>query len=214
MTKEIYIFSGLGVDERIFQRLDFSDFKVTFIEWIVPQGNETIEQYATRLIEQISTLKPILIGLSFGGIMAIEVAKQIDIEKVIVISAVKTRKELPPYYRLAGNLKIHKLVPTRLFKRSNFFTYWLFDAKSQFDKKLLKQILYDTNPIFIKWAIDKVVCWRNQTIVENIFHIHGVRDWILPLRYVTCDKIIKSGGHLMTLNRAEEMNDVLHEQLN
>ncbi len=214
MTKEIYIFSGLGVDERIFQRLDFSDFKATFIEWIVPQRNETIEHYATRLMEQIPTSKPTLIGLSFGGMMAIEVAKQIDTEKIILISSVKTWKELPFYYRLAGKLRIHKLVPTRLFKRSNFFTYWLFDARSSFDKKLLKQILYDTNPIFIKWAIDKVVCWKNQTIIKNIFHIHGARDWVLPLRFVTCDKIIKSGGHLMTLNRAEEMNEVLHEELN
>ena len=87
MTKELYIFSGLGADERAFQRLDFSDFSTTFIKWIVPHDTETIENYTTRLLDQITTTKPTLIGLSFGGLIAIEVAKQIDTEKVILIAS-------------------------------------------------------------------------------------------------------------------------------
>ena len=79
MTKELYIFSGLGADERVFQRLDFPGFSTTFIKWIVPQDKETIENYATRLLDQITTTNPTLIGLSFGGLIAVEVAKQIDL---------------------------------------------------------------------------------------------------------------------------------------
>ena len=73
MTKELYIFSGLGADERVFQRIDFSGFSTTFIKWIVPQDKETIENYATRLLDQITTTKPTLIGLSFGGLIAVEI---------------------------------------------------------------------------------------------------------------------------------------------
>ena len=85
MNKELYIFSGLGADERVFQLLDFSGFSTTFIKWTPPIENETIENYAERILKQINTTKPTLIGLSFGGIIAIEVAKLIDTEKVIVI---------------------------------------------------------------------------------------------------------------------------------
>ena len=92
MTKELYIFSGLGADERVFQRLDFSDFSTTFVKWIIPQDNETIEHYTTRLLDQITTTKPILIGLSFGGIIAVEVAKQIDTEQVILIAKLGQNK--------------------------------------------------------------------------------------------------------------------------
>ena len=98
LKKELYIFSGLGADERVFQRLDFSGFSPTFIKWIVPQDKETIENYATRLLDQITTTNPTLIGLSFGGLIAVEVAKQIDTEKVILIASAKTKKEIPFYW--------------------------------------------------------------------------------------------------------------------
>ena len=213
MTKELYIFSGLGADERVFQMLDFSGFSTTFIKWIVPQDKETIENYATRLLDQITTTKPTLIVLSFGGLIAVEVAKQIDTEKVILIASAKTKKEIPFYYRFAGQLGLHKLLPTRLLKKSNFFTNWFFGTSSTFDKELLKQILIDTDPTFLKWAIDKVTSWTNQTQTKNLFHIHGTSDKILPISFIKCNSTIKSGGHLMTLNKADELNQILRQLL-
>lgn len=213
MTKELYIFSGLGADERVFQRLDFSDFSKTFIKWLVPQDNETIEHYATRLLDQITTTKPTLIGLSFGGLIAVEVAKQIDTEKVILIASAKTKNEIPCYYRIAGQIRLHKLLPTRPLKSSNFITNWFFGTSSTFDKQLLKQILIDTDPTFLKWSIDKVARWTNQTQTKNLFHIHGTSDRILPLSFVKCNLAIKNGGHLMTLNKADELNSILKQQL-
>jgi pimeloyl-ACP methyl ester carboxylesterase len=213
LTKELYIFSGLGADERVFQRLDFSGFSTTFIKWIVPQDKETIENYATRLLDQISTTKPILIGLSFGGLMAIEVAKQIDTERVILIASAKTKKEIPFYYRFAGQLRLHKLLPIRLLKKSNFITYWFFGTSSTFEKQLLKQILIDTDTTFLKWAIDKVARWTNQMQIQNIFHIHGTSDKILPFSFVKCNSKIKDGGHLMTLNKADELNQILRQEI-
>ena len=213
MTKELYIFSGLGADERVFQLLDFSGFSTTFVKWIVPQDKETIEQYATRLLDQITTTKPTLIGLSFGGLIAVEVAKQIDTEKVILIASAKTKNEIPFYYRFAGQLKIHRLLPTRLLKSSNFVTNWFFGTSSTFDKQLLKQILIESDPTFLKWAIDKVARWTNQTQTKNLFHIHGTSDRILPLSFLKCNYTIKNGGHLMTLNKADELNQILRQQI-
>ncbi|TAE48933.1 MAG: alpha/beta hydrolase, partial [Bacteroidetes bacterium] len=93
--KELIIFSGLGADERVFQRLDFSGFRTTYIKWIAPGHRETIEDYAKRLLGQIRAAKPIFIGLSFGGMMAMEVAKHMETEKVIVISSAKIYTEIP-----------------------------------------------------------------------------------------------------------------------
>jgi pimeloyl-ACP methyl ester carboxylesterase len=213
LTKELYIFSGLGADERVFQRLDFSGFSTTFIKWIVPQEKETIEHYANRLIEQITTTKPTLIGLSFGGLIAVEVAKIIETEKVILIASTKTRNEVPFYYRFAGQLGLHKLLPTGLLKDSNFITDWFFGTSSTFDKKLLKQILIDTDPIFLKWAIDKVARWTNQTPTKNTFQIHGTSDRIFPISFVKSKVKIKNGGHLMILNKADELNKIIRKLL-
>lgn len=213
LAKEIYIFSGLGADERVFQKLDFSGCSITFVKWITPLQSETIEHYATRLLTQIKSTNPILIGLSFGGLMAIEVAKQIETEKVIVIATAKTKNEIPFYYRFAGYIGLHKLLSASLLKSSNAFTNWFFGVTESREKQLLKQILKDTDPVFLKWAIDKVARWSNKTELKNIFHIHGSSDKVLPLTFVKCDAVIDKGGHLMTLNKVEQLNSIIRQQV-
>ena len=138
--KEIYIFSGLGADQRVFQKIDFSGFNPVFIKWKIPLENESTASYANRLTEQITNERPILIGLSFGGIMAVEVAKLIKAEKIILIASVKTKNDIPFYYRLAGLLRIHKIIPVKFFKKNNFLTNWFFGVENAEEKKLLKRI--------------------------------------------------------------------------
>jgi hypothetical protein len=60
---------------------------------------------------------------------------------------------------------------------------------------------------FLKWAIDKIVNWENVTETENIKTIHGTTDRILPFR--TANFAIKNGGHLMVIDKADEINSVL-----
>lgn len=213
MNKNLYLFSGLGADKRIFQRLDLSGCEVNYIEWIIPLENESIEHYAARLLCQITAPKPTLIGLSFGGIMAIEIAKLIDTEKVILISSIKSGAEVPFYYRWMGHAGFHKRLPSNLLKNTNFLTNWLFGTVSQFDQVLLKQIMSDTNPEFFRWAVSQVVRWKNQILPENLVHIHGTGDRILPIRFTEYDIVVKKGGHFMTLNRSDEISRILRLQL-
>lgn len=112
--KHLYIFSGLGVDERVSKNIDFTGFNVTFINWIKPIPTENIEDYAKRLTTQIHTEKPVLIGLSFGGMMAVEVAKLISTQRIILIASAKTYTEIPFYFRWLGYLKMHKIIPTQI----------------------------------------------------------------------------------------------------
>lgn len=214
MRKKLYIFSGLGADKRVFQKLDFSGFSVTFIKWITPEQNESLESYASRLLKQIQTDRPILIGISFGGLVAVEVAKQIETEKILVINSAKTKHEIPQYFRLIGQVGLNKVIPIRFLKSVNFLTYWFFGVRSLTDKQILKQILKDTDPIFLKWAIDKILKWSNISQNGKIFHIHGTSDRILPLYFVDSDWEIENGGHLMSLTKAKELNEIMRKKIN
>ena len=207
--KRIYIFSGLGADERVFKYLNFPGYEPIFIRWLQPIKGESIEHYSKRLTEQITTSKPILIGLSFGGIIATEVSKVIDTEKIILMASAKTKKEIPYYYRWPGFLNLHKLLPTFLMKKPGVVSNWFFGIQSKEEKKLLSDIMSDTDPKFLKWAINQIVKWRNLTKAENIKHIHGTSDRILPYRFVHADFTIHNGGHFMTVNKSAELNKVL-----
>lgn len=209
---KIYIFSGLGVDERVFTNIDLSDVPAQFIPWIAPLKNETIESYAQRISKDFEK-DCILIGLSFGGMLAVEIAKIIPVQKVILIASAKNKNELPQWFLLAGALQLHHLVPTFLLKSTNFFTYWLFGAHSSAEKKLLNTIIKDTDAPFLHWAIDQIVNWNNQYIPTNCIHIHGTNDHILPIKNVHADYIIPNGGHFMTVNRAKVIEKLLKKEL-
>lgn len=139
--------------------------------------------------------------------MAIEVAKPIETEKVILISSAKTREEIPFYYRAIGYTRLHRLIPAKLLKSSNFLTNWFFGVETPEGKALLKSIITDTDPVFLKWAIEKILTWshREPTPIQ-LQHLHGDQDRILPIRFVQNPILIKGGGHLMTLDKHEEIN--------
>ena len=207
--KQIYLFSGLGADYRVFEKLDFSNFNITHIDWIISHKEESIENYAYRISNQIKSENSILIGLSFGGIIAIEVSKHIKTEKIILLASAKTKLEIPFYYKLAGKLQLHKLVPASFLKSSNFLSYWFFGVENKFEKHLLKNILNDTNSVFLKWALNVIVNWKNIEVGNNIIHIHGTSDRILPFRFVKADFKIKNGCHFMTLNKNIELSNLI-----
>lgn len=207
--ENLYIFSGLGADKRVFKYLDFSKYNANFVDWILPFEKESIENYAKRLTKQITSEKPILIGLSFGGIMAVEVGKIIESKKIILIASAKNKSEIPFYYRLAGFLNLHKLIPTKLMKSSNFLSFWLFGINSKENKILLTEILKDTDESFLSWALDKIVNWKNTFNHKNLRHIHGTKDRILPIQFVKSYMKIVDGGHFMTIDKFEELNIVL-----
>ena len=207
--KNIYFFSGLGADERVFQYVDLSFCNPIFIKWNLPFENESIENYALRLTEQIIEVNPILVGVSFGGMIAVEVAKLIETEKVILISSAKTKHEIPQYYQFAGAINAHKIIPTAFVQKLKTINYFLFGVSSTKEKELLNNIIQDTNPEFLNWAIDKIVNWKNEIIPENTIHIHGNADRILPIRFVKPDYAINKAGHFMIVQNAREIDVII-----
>src|SRR5882762_5671553 len=98
---KVYFLSGLGADKTVFQFLHLKYCEPIFISWIKPLQNETLPCYALRLKDHYKISNDATIcGLSFGGMIATEIAKGFSTSKVILISSAKTKHELPPFYRL------------------------------------------------------------------------------------------------------------------
>ena len=53
-VSKIYIFSGLGVDKRVFDNINFENFNVEFIDWTEPLPQEDIKKYARKTHNFIS----------------------------------------------------------------------------------------------------------------------------------------------------------------
>lgn len=209
--KNIWFISGLGADERAFQNLDVSGWNPNFVHWSPPETKDTIADYAQRLLPQITNAKPILIGYSFGGMVAVELAKMMEIEKIIIVSSAKNRKELPPWYRTAADIPVYRLLPPDWIKRPMALYYYLFGVSKPKEKMLLAAIIRDTDPDFLSWAMRAITNWQNEKSPSNLLHIHGTSDRVLPYRYVQADFSIADGGHFMLVNRAAEISKLLHQ---
>lgn len=212
--KDLYFVSGLGADARVFQFLKFEGYQPKHIYWIPPEPQESIEQYAKRLTQQIQSDRPILVGLSFGGMMAIEIAKWLPTEKIILISSAKNRLEIPGYIQLLKLLPLHKWVSIQLLNWAGLgFMNWFFGVTTQAESQLLKAILLETDSTFLRWAIDRVLDWQNIVIPANLHHIHGTDDRVLPLRYAKADTIVEGGGHFMIVSKAAQISQLLEHAI-
>jgi len=213
--KRIYLISGLGADRRAFKKLSFpADFELVYLDWIAPIANESLEGYANRMALLIDTSTPFyLIGLSFGGMLAIEITRKLSPLHTFIISSSPVFKELPWYYRLAGTLSLQKLVPVSLMKKGNGIGLAFLGAKTHDERTLLKRLIIDSDPAFMKWALTCILTWRNKERPANFTHIHGSADRILPIRYYKPDIIVKGGGHFMVYANAEEISNYIIERI-
>lgn len=207
--KTIYCISGLGADERAFSRLKFDGYKVTCLPWLTPLPKETITEYATRMSQGIKAEKPVLMGLSFGGMMSIEIAKLVAVEKVILISSIKSYKELPRWMKTAGFFRLNKIFPMRSFKLTEPIQNRFIGITKPDEIELVRSYRRNAPQVYMDWAINEVFKWRNDWQPPILYHIHGDADRIFPINQLVPTHIIKDGGHFMIMNKAAEVNAAL-----
>lgn len=211
---KVYFISGLAADRRIFKNIRLpKGFEPVYLDWIHPEKNESLRAYALRLAEKIDVSeKFVLVGLSMGGMIAVEIANYLHAELTIIISSIPISKQLPPYFRIAAKMYLHHLVTIQLMKvaaiAKRFFT-----TETKEDKEMLKAIIRESDPAFIKWALHAILSWENEIVPKSFVHIHGNKDEILLFKYTKPTHTITKAGHMMVMNRASEINEILGEVL-
>ncbi|MBT2591308.1 alpha/beta hydrolase [Pedobacter sp. ISL-68] len=209
-----YFISGLGADKRIFSKLKLNEnINMIHVDWISPNENESLASYAERLSKVIDLSQPFaLVGVSFGGMIAVEMAKLLKPAATIIISSTMLSTHLPALYRFAGKLGLLKFIPAKFLKSSNKLTQnYYFGTRSNSEKTLLSKIINDTDPYFLKWAIGSILSWKNDIRPDRIFHIHGTNDKILYAKAAQPDFIIENGTHFMVYQNAKEISEIIDQ---
>lgn len=210
-----YILSGLGADQRVFDQIDFGSFSPVFIPWeALAEKDQSFESYIRQLSKQVHASAPVLIGISFGGIVAQEMSALFENCPILIISSIQNRSQLTPFMRFSGMIGLYKLIPMKQVLRNKWINYRLFGTKTKREKKILDQILADSDPVFTKWAIKQITTWkRTEPIPATLLHIHGDTDRIFRIGRVNPDYIIPGGTHFMTVSKHGEVSKVIQEAL-
>ena len=207
----VYFMPGLAASSAIFERiiLPDADFEMLLLEWEIPLDNETLPQYANRMTKKISHPNPVLIGVSFGGILVQEMAKFIDARKVIIISSVKTNLEFPLRMKVAKTTKAYKLIPTNLLANVESLSKFSFGEKINQRLKLYEKFLRVRDKRYLDWAIEQIILWERTVADESVVHIHGDADDVFPINQIQNCIVVKGGTHVMILTKYKWLNENL-----
>ncbi len=208
--KIIYCISGLGADERAFSKLDIEGYVLKIINWLIPEPDETLQHYAKRMRAEITEENPILMGLSFGGMVCTEIAKQILVKKIILISSIKSSEELPLWMKTVAKLKLNKILPMRSTKFTQPFQNRMLGVETEEEKNLVASLRRDVDLPYTNWAVNQAINWKNDWKHPDIYHIHGDNDNMFPIKNIKATYIIKNAGHFMIMNRAAEVSTCIN----
>lgn len=211
--KTIYCISGLGADERAFSKLNIRGFELKVIRWLMPLADETIQDYAGRMRTGINEENPILMGLSFGGMICTEIAKQVPVQKIILISSIKSSNELPFWMKTVAKFKLNKMVPLRSTRLTQPFQNMMLGLQSEEEKVLVSSLRRAVDLPYTNWAVNQAINWKNDWQHPDICHIHGDNDHMFPIKNIKPSFTIKKGGHFMIMNRAAEVSSYINSAL-
>jgi len=207
----VYFMPGLAASSSIFERiaLDESVFEFCFLEWEVPLKKESLSDYAFRITQKIKHENPVLIGVSFGGILVQEMAKHINARKVIIISSVRCNTEFPRRMKIGKKTKAYKLIPMKLLLNIENLAKFSFGEKINKRIQLYEKFLAMRDIGYLQWAVETVILWDRCEIDENVIHIHGDQDDVFPIKYIKKCIVVKGGTHIMILNKYKWLNENL-----
>ncbi len=210
--KHVYFVPGLAAGGEIFRNIKFPEhYEIHILEWLIPVRNESIQDYAKRMADCVEEKDLILIGVSFGGVVVQEMSAFLKLKKLIIISSVKTRKELPRRIKFASATKAYKLIPTSLVLSAEDLTKFSIGPKTKKRLSLYQEYLHVRDKKYLDWALEKMITWNRMEIVPDVIHIHGGKDMVFPLKYIGGCTVIEGGTHIMILNKGREISQKLLE---
>ena len=199
---------GMAANPSIFEHIKLPEdrFKIHWLEWEIPDPMESLEDYAKRMCLRVSHDQCVLIGVSFGGILVQEMSRFLKLKKLIIISSVKSRQELPKRMKLAKTTRAYKLVPTSLVSNVDTLARFAFGRTVTRRIELYRKYLSMNSRTYLDWAIKQMIHWDQTEPPEGLIHIHGEKDMVFPIRNIRDCIEIEGGTHIMILNKFRWFN--------
>ncbi len=202
---------GLAASPEIFEyiKLPEQNFEMHFLDWFIPEPGMSLGEYARRLAELVTAPDPVLVGVSFGGMLVQEMIPFLNPRKVIIVSSIKSRREMPRRLLLARYTKLHRLLPTGMINNVEVLARFAFGDPVRKRLELYERYLGMRDKNYLDWSIDRIVHWEREHPEPGLIHIHGERDSVFPMAYVDDCLTVPGGTHTMIIHRHKWFNERL-----
>ena len=208
----LILLPGLGGDHRLFdpQRAAFPELVTP--DWIAPEKKESLVDYAARFAKLIDPGCPCFIGgVSFGGVVALEVASQLATRECYLIGSVRSPVEIPRRLHIVRSA-------TNLIMIPKWLSPWALTCGGRWLSPTARGALHqlkDTDEHFLKWAAHAILKWKPSAGAGRVrvVQIHGDLDRVFPIVHISADKTIAGAGHLVSLTHSKEVNEYLRQRM-
>lgn len=204
-----YILPGLGADATMYGSAFRTLKDVHYADWPHYNNEKSIKDVAIKLIDQYA-INPsdIVGGSSLGGMVASEIAKYIEVRKIILIGSTLTPKSINPILKKLSVLS--EIAPIHLMQTLAGKTSEII--KNNVWKTLFK-MFGKANGAFIQAMCKAIFEWDgNPTPKCACAHIHGAKDHVIyPPQ--TAATIIDDAGHVIAMTHEEEVAEFIKQSI-
>jgi hypothetical protein len=174
---------------------------IQYLDWPTYNNEKSIKDISIRIINEYNIdSSDIVGGSSLGGMVSAEIAKNVDVKKIILIGSTLTAENISPILKKLSVLS--EIAPINLIKA--------FVGKAGvISKNHLLKVFGNVDSAFIKAMCKAVFEWDgNPTPQCDYSHIHGAKDLVIyPPK--TGATIIDDGGHLIPIFHEEEVAEFI-----
>lgn len=199
----IYLLPGMTSDFPVYSRLLPLLPNASVVDFLPPEPRETLVNYSRRMAKLLPK-DAFIGGISFGGIIALEVSRILRPRGCILISSIRHPRELPPWFRIwrpfGGS-------PSSAVLRMIGGAASLVPRSARTASMARATKLKGDRGNWHHWATSAVLDWKPKPLGDfcPILQIHGTADTTFPIRYVRPDVSITGGSHALPLSHPDQV---------
>jgi len=213
-NRTIVLFCGMGADSRQFDPQRSLPCKLITPEWIDPHEDESLTEFAQRMMDEVDWPdRFILGGTSFGGMIAAEMMRQLKPDAAVFIATTFSSRAIPSMFRFARLLS--KAIPDQTLRTASRFSRHflnIFHDFSEEDHEVFADMLARTSATRLRRATEMIFAWEGAADPTCPYvWIHGGKDLVIPARKVNPTHVIPDAGHLVNWTHADETNTIIQD---
>lgn len=208
----LILLPGMGADARMFAPLRAVLPQLVTPNWIEPERNEPLTEYACRLAQTVDPGRPCFVGgASFGGVVALEMSVALKARACFLIGSIRSADSRPWRVKL-----LHPVTP--LVGMLPQMSPWLVRLVGGWLRSPTRGVmtqLGEADARFLKWAARAILTWRPspETARVRVCQIHGERDRVFPVRMVKPDHVVSGAGHLISITHPQPVVEFLRDRM-